>query len=132
MSRGRLVLVDTGGLLGEVIATELEVRDDVRIVDDIEDLGALPEHLDAVTVCVVFGFVADLGSIRCRLAAQLKNDPLVILIDHTDPHVTLFRLSDTWVTRKRMGLKALVETLQTILNDGITMQRDLRHGELQP
>ena len=130
LSRGRLVLVDTGGLLGEVIATELEVRDDVHIVDDIEDLAALPERLEAVTVCIVFGFVQDLSSIRCRLAAQLKNDPLVILIDHTDPYITLFRLTDTCVTRKRMGLRILIDTLQIILDDGITTRSDLQYGEL--
>lgn len=125
LSEGRLVLVDTGGLLGEVIAGELGDRSDVHIVSEIDAIAEFADATNEATVCIVFDFFENLDKVRNQIGAHLRADSLIILIDHTDPFISLFGPSDACVHRRRMGLQELVATLRAFLDEGST--HPIRH-----
>jgi hypothetical protein len=114
MSHRRLVIVHPEGLLGDVILAALGDCDGIRMVDDIVDLGG--SDICEECVCIVFGSTDSCEEIGQRLGDKIEPESLVIIVDHHDPFITLFRLSAPCVERRRMGMAQFIVQVHAALD----------------
>jgi hypothetical protein len=125
LAKRRLMLVHANGLMGEVIAAAMSDREDMETVDEIDDLKRDARSPSRPLVCIVFGTARNLGAIRATLLECVESDPLVILVDHTSPYVTVFRSSTARLERHRMKLQELLHEVRTLLE----CPNGLSHGD---
>lgn len=108
---GKVAAIGPTGLLGEIVATELARRADLVTFPSLENLLERPiSRADAV---VVWASAWELGEIRNRLREIVPDsaDPVLLLVDHRDPHVYLSRLRDLHVERCRLGFAEMFDAL---------------------
>lgn len=114
LSRRRLLLVHPEGLLGDVILAALGDCGGITIVDDIANLGE--RETLGECVCIVFGPSSGHETIRARLRNVSELSSLVVIVDHQDPHITVFHVSSPRIERRRMGMSQFIAEVRTALD----------------
>lgn len=116
MYLGKVAAVGPTGLLGEIVTSELAQRADLVTFPSLESLLERPiSWADAV---VVWASAWELGEIKIRLReiVPASADPVLLLVDHRDPHVYLSRLRDLHVERCRLGFAEMFDALDDCLS----------------
>ncbi len=120
MQLGRITIVGTGGLLGEIMATELARHGPVATLPHLDALIARSDR--PPEVIAVWADASELGRVRFHLrrAFPPDADPLLVFLSQVDPHVYFTRLRAVHVDRRRMGFNEVLDAIAGQLVAGMT------------
>ncbi|MFW6074001.1 MAG: hypothetical protein ACOC9Y_00290 [Chloroflexota bacterium] len=121
MNLGKIAAIGSTGLLGEIVVGELARRAKLTTYQSLDGfISGASSWGDAI---IVWASVWEIGEVRRRLreAAPEGANPVLLVVDHRDPHIHLSRLTDVHVERCRTGFVEMFDALDSYLHRGSLM-----------
>lgn len=121
MYLGKVAAVGSTGLLGEIVTSELARRANVMTYQSLDSFISGAQSWSDVVV--VWASAWEIGEVRRRLrkAAPEGSNPVLLVVDHRDPHIYLSRLRDAHVERCRTGFVEMFDAIDGYLHSGSLM-----------
>ena len=128
MPLGRITVIGDGGLLGEIMVTELARHGWITTLEEGETL--ISSFDPAPDMLVLWGEALDIGRRRecLRRIVPTKANPILVFLSQTDPHIYFTRLRGLHVDRKRLGFNELLEEIAGQLVTSPTRMVPVRAG----
>ena len=128
MQFGRITVIGDGGLLGEILVTELARHGQVSALEEGEALNSSFDPPPDLFVC--WGEFEEIGRKRRSLRRLVPTgaDPVLIVLSQTDPHIYFTRLRGLHIDRRRLGFDAVLEELEGLLAVGPETAVPVRAG----